>query len=50
MIGVSDRVGSLEPGKDADFLVLNGDPLDLKTRITAVYINGEKVFGLSLDK
>ena len=26
ILGVSDRVGSLTPGKDADFVVLNGDP------------------------
>lgn len=50
MIGVSDRVGSLEPGKDADFLVLNGDPLDPKTRIQSVFINGEKVSGVSPGK
>jgi imidazolonepropionase-like amidohydrolase len=38
--GVGDRVGSLEPGKDADVLVLSGHPFDLMTRVERVYING----------
>lgn len=38
------RVGSLEPGKDADLLVLSGHPLDWRTRVERVYINGELVY------
>jgi len=41
IIGVSDRVGSLERGKDADIRILSGDPLELKTKVEKVIINGE---------
>lgn len=45
IIGVADRVGSLEVGKDADLLILNGDPLDVTTRIEKVIVNGKVVHG-----
>jgi imidazolonepropionase-like amidohydrolase len=45
ILGVSDRVGSLGAGKDADLLLLNGDPLDVKTRVERVIIGGSVVFG-----
>lgn len=41
--GVADRVGSLEPGKDADVIVLSGHPFDLMTRVERVVINGAVV-------
>jgi len=41
---MGDRVGSLESGKDADFLVFDGDPWDGRNRVQATYIDGEKVF------
>jgi imidazolonepropionase-like amidohydrolase len=37
---VADRVGSLEPGKDADFVVLDGPWFELTTRVDRVYVNG----------
>lgn len=40
-LGVDDRVGSLAPGKDADFLVLSGAPFALGTVIEKTYVNGE---------
>jgi len=40
ILGVADRVGSLEAGKDADFVVLGGDPLDVASRIDRVIVNG----------
>ncbi|GAB4153991.1 MAG: amidohydrolase [Planctomycetota bacterium] len=43
-IGLGDRVGSLEPGKDADFLVSDGDPLDPRHPPRQVYIEGSLVY------
>ena len=43
-IGVEDRVGSLEAGKDADFILTNGSVFEISTRIVATWINGECVF------
>ncbi len=42
-IGVADRIGSLEPGKDADFLVVAGDPIDPRNPPLEVYIEGTLV-------
>ena len=41
---LDDRVGSLEPGKDADFIVLSGDPLSVYTQVLETWIEGEKLF------
>ncbi len=49
MLGLADRVGSLEPGKDADLVVLSGDPLSVWTRVEETWIEGEKVFDLARD-
>jgi imidazolonepropionase-like amidohydrolase len=38
--GIDDRVGSLEPGKDADIAVFNGHPLDFRTRCKLTLVNG----------
>jgi len=44
ILGVSDRIGSLEAGKDADLVIFNGDPLHYHTRVDFVIINGQIVF------
>jgi len=44
MMDLGDRVGTLEPGKDADFILLNGDPLSTYTHVTETWIEGNKVF------
>jgi len=41
LIGVGDRVGSLDVGKDANLLLLTGDPLDAKTWVDTVLIEGK---------
>lgn len=42
--GIADRVGSLEPGKDADFILSSGDPSDPRTMIHLTFQEGEKVY------
>lgn len=39
--GIDDRVGSLEPGKDADVAVFNGHPLDFRARCVLTLVNGK---------
>jgi imidazolonepropionase-like amidohydrolase len=46
ILGVADRVGSIEPGKIANLVVSKGDPLEVRTTISHVIINGRDV---SLD-
>ena len=40
MCGIADRVGSLKKGKDADFIILDGEPLDFYSKIKTVIVNG----------
>jgi imidazolonepropionase-like amidohydrolase len=44
MLDLQTRVGSLETGKDADFIVLSGDPLSVYTHVLETYVEGVKVF------
>ena len=44
ILGINDRVGSLEAGKDADLVVYAGDPLDIAANVDAVYISGDKIY------
>ena len=44
-LGIADRVGSLEVGKDGDVVIVNGDPMVSDSTITAVLVNGERVVG-----
>jgi imidazolonepropionase-like amidohydrolase len=43
ILGVADQVGSLEPGKVANVVLWNGDPLELRTPLPRVFIAGRDV-------
>ncbi|MCG8460346.1 MAG: amidohydrolase family protein [Holophagales bacterium] len=43
ILGIADRVGSLEAGKDADLIVTDGDPLEILTTIESVWVAGRQV-------
>jgi len=43
ILRLDGRVGSLKPGKDADLVVFDGDPLSLDTRVKYVAVNGKRV-------
>jgi len=45
ILGIDDRVGSLDMDKDADFVIYNGDPFDIRNKVIATYIEGKKVYG-----
>lgn len=40
LCGIDDRVGSIRPGKDADFALYDGKPFDYRTQLTAVWCDG----------
>lgn len=44
ILGISDRVGSLEVGKDADVVLFNGDPFEYITNVETVIVNGEVTY------
>ena len=46
VVGIADRVGSLEVGKDADIAIFEGNPLrDIQCRTKAVFVGGKQVVG-----
>lgn len=45
LLGLDERLGSLEVGKDANLLFMSGDPLEVGSRVEAVMLEGEFVFG-----
>ena len=47
MLDLEKRVSTLEAGKDADFIILSGDPLALATHVEQTFVEGVKVFDLS---
>ncbi|WP_203566805.1 amidohydrolase [Aestuariimicrobium ganziense] len=44
ILGLDERVGSLEVGKDADLVLWSGDPLDIYSRAESVWVDGRRVY------
>ena len=44
MMDLDQRIGSLEPGKDADFILLDGDPFSVYTKVQGTWVDGVRVF------
>jgi len=49
VLGIDDKVGSLTPGKDADFVIWSGDPLSTFTKAEQTWVDGRKYFDLEDD-
>ncbi len=48
-LGIQDRVGSIDVGKDADLAIWNGDPLSVYSRVETTFIDGEVFFDREQD-
>jgi imidazolonepropionase-like amidohydrolase len=49
-VGMGDRLGSLEPGKDADVVVRDGPPLDVRSKVLFVVVNGKPAYEDGKDR
>jgi imidazolonepropionase-like amidohydrolase len=49
-LGIQDRVGSLDVGKDADVVIWNGHPLSVYSRVETTFIDGEIFFDRQQDQ
>jgi imidazolonepropionase-like amidohydrolase len=43
LLGIEEQTGKIEKGLRADLVVFSGDPLDLQSRVLAVYVSGVRV-------
>ena len=50
MMGLEDKIGSLEKGKDADILILNGNPLDYRTYVEQAIVAGKVSYERDVDR
>jgi imidazolonepropionase-like amidohydrolase len=48
-LGVFDRIGSISPGKDADFVIWTGDPIDPRSVVLRAYVSGELAYDAARD-
>jgi imidazolonepropionase-like amidohydrolase len=48
-VAIDDKIGSLEAGKDADFVIWNGNPLSQFTRAEQTWVDGRRYFSLDED-
>jgi imidazolonepropionase-like amidohydrolase len=44
LLRVDDRIGSIDPGKDADLVIMSGGPFDFRSRVEKVIVNGQLVY------
>jgi len=44
MLDLEERIGSLTPGKDADFVILSGDPLSVYSQVLETWVEGKRAF------
>jgi imidazolonepropionase-like amidohydrolase len=44
IVGIDDRVGSIEPGKDADLVIWSGDPLAVESRVERALVEGAEIY------
>jgi imidazolonepropionase-like amidohydrolase len=49
IVGIADRLGSLEPGKDADLVIWSGDPLDVTSRAERAYQDGLEIYAYDYE-
>ncbi len=50
MLGLDDRIGSIDVGKDADLLIMDGAPLDYRTYVKTAIVNGQIVYEREIDR
>ena len=49
VMGIDDRLGSIEPGKDADLVIWSGDPLDVMSRAERAFGDGREIYRYDYD-
>ncbi|MFQ6097426.1 MAG: amidohydrolase family protein [Armatimonadota bacterium] len=50
LLGLDHRIGCLEAGRDADLVVLSGDPLELTSRVEKVFVNGVLAYDAEIEE